>query len=193
MRDQAAARVQQIGRRVKERRESSGLSLDHLSRLSGVSKAMLSQVERARANPTVVVLLKIAAGLGCSVDELLGPGGGTTPIEVIRAGDDRSVYRQSKECTIRTLSPLGAEKNLEFYEVILAGNSVLRSQPHFRRTEEYITVAGGKVRVVSAGNSVLLKKGDSAHYRADVPHAIENMTRATARLFLVVKYETGKG
>lgn len=188
MKDHAAHRVQMIGRRVKERREAAGLSLDQLSRLSGVSKAMLSQVERSRANPTVVVLLKITHGLGCSLDDLVGPGAGGPSIDVVRLGDSHAIYRSSKECTIRTLSPLGAEKNVEFYEVILAGRAALRSQPHFQRTEEYLAVSAGKVRVVSGEASVLLKKGDSAHYRADVAHAIENVSASVARVYLVVKY-----
>ncbi|MCC6368468.1 MAG: helix-turn-helix transcriptional regulator [Bryobacterales bacterium] len=191
MKDTAAQRIQQIGKRVKEQREAAGLSLDQLSRLSGVSKAMLSQVERSRANPTVVVLLKIASGLGCPLDALLGPGTGGTPIDVVRCDDTRAIYTQSHECTIRTLSPLGTGKNLEFYEILLAGNAALRSQPHFRRTEEYLTVTRGKVRVVSEENTALLRKGDSAHYRADVPHAIENAGAAEARVYLVVKYGMG--
>src|SRR5215467_14329516 len=71
MKDDPSREVAQIGKRVKLRREAAGLTLDQLSRLSGVSKAMLSQVERSRANPTVVVLLKIAGGLGCTLDDIV--------------------------------------------------------------------------------------------------------------------------
>ena len=111
MKNDPSREVAQIGRRVKVRREAAGLTLDQLSRMSGVSKAMLSQVERSKANPTVVVLLKIAAGLGCSLDDIVGAAGGAPHIHVVRADDDHAVYVRGHECTIRTLSPLSAERS----------------------------------------------------------------------------------
>jgi len=190
--DQAARSVAEIGRRVKRLREAANLSLDQLSRMSGVSKAMLSQVERSRANPTVVVLLKIAGGLGCSPDELLGPTEAPPSITVLRHDDPRALFRRSADCVIRTLSPLGAEKNIEFYLLELAARGALRSEPHFERTEEFLAVAAGRIRVVSGDQSVVLRRGDSAHYRADVRHAIENMSARPARAYLVVKYDVAR-
>jgi len=189
MKDDPSREVAQIGKRVKLRREAAGLTLDQLSRMSGVSKAMLSQVERSRANPTVVVLLKIAAGLGCTLDDIVGPAGGTPHIHVVRADDDHSVYVRSSDCTIRTLSPLSAERSVEFYELTLAPKGMLRSEPHFHRTEEFLTVVSGKVKVVSSDQVVTLRRGDSAHYRADVKHSIENVSASPARLYLVVKFD----
>lgn len=189
MKNEEGRGVAQIGRRVKQRREAAGLSLDQLSRVSGVSKAMLSQVERSRANPTVMVLLKIAAGLGCTLDEIVGTAAGGVHIQVVRGDDDAAVFVRSSECTIRTLSPLSAERSVEFYELTLAAKGGLRSEPHFQRTEEFLTVVSGKVKVTSGDQVVTLRRGDSAHYKADVKHAIENVSSGPARLYLVVKYE----
>jgi transcriptional regulator with XRE-family HTH domain len=189
MKTDASREVAQIGRRVKVRREAAGLTLDQLSRMSGVSKAMLSQVERSKANPTVVVLLKIAAGLGCSLDDIVGAAGGAPHIHVVRADDDHAVYVRGHECTIRTLSPLSAERSVEFYELTLAPKGALRSEPHFHHTEEFLTVVSGKVKVISSEQAVTLRRGDSAHYRADVKHSIENVSASPARLYLVVKFD----
>ena len=64
----------------------------------------------------------------------------------------------------------------------------MRSAPHFEGTREFLTVQKGRVRVESAGDAEELNPGDSASYRADVPHAIINSGRGDATVFLIVIY-----
>ncbi len=97
-------------------------------------------------------------------------------------------YRSDKNCRVRTLSPLNLEKDVELYEVQLQPGGALRSAPHFEGTREFLTVQKGRVRVESAGDAELLLPGDSASYRADVPHAIVNAGRSEAVIFLVDIY-----
>ncbi|HEU0008925.1 MAG TPA: cupin domain-containing protein [Verrucomicrobiae bacterium] len=89
---------------------------------------------------------------------------------------------------MRTLSPLNLEKDVEMYEVQLQPGGALGSAPHFEWTREFLTVQKGRVRVESAGDSEVLQPGDSASYRADVPHAIVNTGRNEAVIFLVDIY-----
>lgn len=179
-------------RRVKELRTQRGWSLERLSAACGVSRSMLSQIERNQANPTLAVTLKIAEAFGLSLGELVGEAGTRKAgIEVIRADNPTHHYRSDKDCRIRTLSPLHLEKDVEFYEVELATDGALRSAPHFEGTREFLTVERGKVRVRSGDDAAELGRGDSANYRADVPHAIENSGRGEALVFLVVIYRPG--
>lgn len=180
----------QVGSRVHACRKRAGLSLQALARASGVSKAMLSQVEQNKANPTVVVMYKIAQGLGMDLGELMGFDRPRRRFEVIRADDSSQVFVSSKRVTVRTLSPLSMEKDVEFYEVVLGPGGMLDSAAHFQNTEEYLTIAQGHVVLNSAGEEVILRKGDSAHYSADVPHRIANRGRSAARVYLVVKYRS---
>jgi mannose-6-phosphate isomerase-like protein (cupin superfamily) len=73
-------------------------------------------------------------------------------------------------------------------EVTLRPGASLASTPHFEGARELLTVERGAVRVTSDGESVDLHQGDSAHYPADVPHAIKNTSDTDAVLFLVVTY-----
>ena len=84
---------------------------------------------------------------------------------------------------IRTLSPLERGKDIEIYEVKLGVAGVLRSAANFERTQEFLQVETGTVRIESGGDGEVLGKGDSASYRADVPHAI-----SAATVMLVVVY-----
>ena len=177
-----------LGHRVKQLRSDRGWSLEALASASGVSRSMLSQIEREQANPTLAVTLRIAQAFGMTLGELLQAPGASSSVSVIRADDRAYHYRSDKNCRVRTLSPLNLEKDVELYEVQLQPGGALRSAPHFEGTREFLTVQKGRVRVESAGDAELLQPGDSASYRADVPHAIVNTGRSESVIFLVDIY-----
>ena len=132
--------------------------------------------------------LRIARAFGLELGELLQTPGAACKVSVIRSNDRTYHYRSDKDIRIRTLSPLHLEKDVEFYEVQLQPGGTLRSAPHFEGTREFITVAKGRVRVESGGDTEELEPGDSASYRADVPHAMVNVGRSEAVVFLVDIY-----
>jgi transcriptional regulator with XRE-family HTH domain len=184
----ADAITQHLGGRVKQLRAARGWSLEALAKASGVSRSMLSQIERQQANPTLGVALRIARAFGVELGELVQVPGVASKVAVIRAGDRAYQYRSDKDCSLRTLSPLNLEKDVEIYEVRLQPGGALRSTAHFQGTREFLTVTKGQVRVESAGDGDDLSAGDSASYRADVPHAILNQGRTEAVAYLVVVY-----
>ena len=175
-------------RRVRELRKKRGWTLEELAAASGVSRSMLSEIERERANPTLAVAFRIARAFGTSLAELVEAPEATPKVEVIRADDRTFHYRSDASCRIRTLSPLHLEKSVEYYQIVLRPGGALRSAPHFEGARELLTVQQGAVRVTSAGESDNLARGDSAHYPADVPHAIENVGKEEAVIYLVVTY-----
>ena len=176
-------------RRVRDLRSERGWSLDVLSRACGVSRSMLSAIERERANPTLGVAVRIARAFDMTLGELIESQPARESIAVIRAEDPASVYRDRDGVRIRTLSPLNLEKDVEFYELVLQSSAEMRSAPHFERTREFLTVEKGKVKVESGETQVMLSRGDSASYRADVSHCISNMGKGEAVAFLVVIYK----
>lgn len=180
--------AQHLGDRVRQLRSERGWSLQVLASASGVSRSMLSQIERDEANPTLAVTLRIAQAFGMTLGDLVQVADASSAITVIRADDRAYHFRSDKHCRIRTLSPLNLEKDVEFYEVQLQPGGALRSAPHYQGTREFLTVEKGQVRVESARDSELLGPGDSVSYRADVPHSIVNTGPQEAILFLVDIY-----
>jgi transcriptional regulator with XRE-family HTH domain len=177
-----------LGDRVKRLRSERGWSLEALANASGVSRSMLSEIEREKANPTLAVTLRIARAFSLTLGELLQTPNAASSVTVIRANDHAYHYRSDAHCQIRTLSPLNLEKDVEFYQVALKPGGALRSAPHFEGTREFLTVQKGQIRVESANDSEILHPGDSANYRADVPHAIVNSGKGDALIFLVDIY-----
>ena len=179
---------QHLGRKVRQLRHDKGWSLEALSQVSGVSRSMLSQIERQQANPTLVVTLRIARAFGVELSDLVPHPDASSLIEVVRTTDRAYHYRSDMDCRIRTLSPLHLEKDVEFYEVRLPRSGALRSSAHFQGTREFLTVQKGRVRVQSGRDAEDLGAGDSASYRADVDHALINLGRSEALLLLVDIY-----
>ena len=139
-----------------------------------------------RGNAVVVTesgVDRIAHAFEIELGELINIPNASNSLNVIRANDRTFHYRSDKNCKIRTLSPLNLEKDVEFYEVQLKRGGSLKSQAHFEGTREFLTVEQGLVRVESGEESDVLDHGDSANYRADIPHTIANTGRSTATLF----------
>ncbi len=175
--------------RVRDLRRKKGWTLEQLSAACGVSRSMLSQIERNRTNPTLAVAFRIGQAFGLPLGDLVDLPGASSGVDVIRADDRTFHFRSDKDCRIRTLSPLHLEKEVEIYEVTLRPGGSLRSAAHFTGTREFVTVADGAARVTSGPDTVELRRGDSAHYRADLPHAITNAARGETIVFLVDIYQ----
>ena len=123
--------------RVTALRKKNKLTLDQLAAASGVSRSMLSQIERGQANPTLTVTFRIAQAFGMSIGELVDQAWQSSTIEVVHGEDKSNFFRHDKECQIRTLSPLHMEKNIEFYELRIASGASLTAPPTMRAPKNY--------------------------------------------------------
>ncbi|PMR69118.1 DNA-binding protein [Halomonas heilongjiangensis] len=178
-----------LSSRVTELRKKRNLTLEQLAAASGVSRSMLSQIERGRANPTLAVTLRIAQAFGLNIGDLVDQPWTASRIEIVRSDDANQMFRDDQECRIRTLSPLHLEKSVEFYELRIAPGARLHSAPHFEGTRELLTITRGCARVQAGDNRCALSPGDSAHYHADQEHTIENISDEELVGFLVVTYQ----
>ena len=186
--DEGGFESSELGKRVAELRQKHKLTLEQVATMSGVSRSMLSQIERGSANPTLAVTFRIARAFGISVGELVDSDWESPNVEVIRGEDPKTIFRDDNDARVRTLSPLHTEKNIEFYEVRLGAGAALESEAHFDGTQEILTVVTGSIEIDSGEMTRELVDGDSAYYRADVVHTIRNVGDDDALCFLVVTY-----
>ena len=178
-----------VGVNVHKERRRQQLSLDALAAGSGVSKAMLSQIESGKVNPTVATMWKIAHALGVDFELLLkGEGGKIKKFEVNRADSITSFTTDQSGTVFKVLSPISMAEELEFYQVTLEPGSIHRSQPHTDGTEEFVTVLSGDVRVAAGRNSAELHQGDFIHYQSDIEHSIENISGTKAEVYMIVRF-----
>ena len=184
MTDETDAILSLLPARLKDARRAQGLSLDAVAKLSGVSRSMVSQIERGESSPTIATLWNLTRALQVDFAGLLEDGPASS-IEVLRAAEVPSIENRGAGCTIRILSPPEDAGRHEVYELRFGEGGVLDSQPHRRGAREQLTVIEGKLIVTSNEASQKIGQGDTARYAADVPHRIE-ATRPS-RAFLVVQ------
>lgn len=184
MTDETDAILSRLPARLKEARQTLGLSLDAVASLSGVSRSMVSQIERGESSPTIATLWNLTRALQVDFAGLLEDTS-LNGIEVLRAADVPNIDNRAAGCTIRILSPPEEAGRHEVYEVRFVENGILDSQPHARGAREHLTVIEGKLIITSGDSEQTIKQGDTARYAADVPHSIR--AQRPSRAFLVVQ------
>ncbi len=184
----AAAEPPRVGVALAALREQQALSLDELSRRAGVSKSMLSQIERAQANPTVAVVWRLANALGVPLTELLEAAPRPAPprISTVAAHDTPTLRGRDPGCELRILGPLALAGRFEWYELTLQPGAALVSDAHEPGTHEHVSVLTGRLELQAGEARALLAEGETARYAADGPHALRNPGSAPARAMLVV-------
>ncbi len=151
----------EVGATLQKLRQSRGLTLDDLSRAAGVSKSMLSQIERDQANPTIAVAWRLANALGIGIGELLSAE--KRPVDTVRvleAHELPTLPGDHAGYTLRILGPMELAGKFEWYELTLVPGGELASNPH--------------------------DPGATARYQADCPHAIRNVSKSDAKALMVV-------
>ena len=176
--------LSRLSARLKEARQRQGLSLDAVARLSGVSRSMVSQIERGESSPTVATLWNLTRALQVDFAGLLDPAD-SPGIEVVTARQAPRIAGHGKGCQIIILSPPDQAGRLEVYDIALADGGALDSDPHGAGTREQLTVLSGRVTLCAGDEERSLGPDDTAHYRADQPHRIA-AAEGPARVFLVV-------
>ena len=185
MTDGSDTMLAQLPARLREARRAQGLSLDAVAKLSGVSRSMVSQIERGESSPTISTLWNLTRALQVDFAGLLDVAAAQTRIETLRADSVPTIDNLGKNVRIRILSPPEEAGKHEVYELLFALDGVLDSQPHTRGAKEHVTVIEGVVDVISGEATTRLAAGDTARYGADVPHRITAI--GAARAFLVVQ------
>jgi transcriptional regulator with XRE-family HTH domain len=177
----------EVGATLQRMRQARSLTLDDLSRAAGVSKSMLSQIERDQANPTIAVAWRLANALGVSIAELLAAQ--AQPAEAIRvleAHELPTLPGDHAGYLLRILGPMELAGKFEWYELTLSPNGVLASNPHDPGVTEHLTLLQGALELEVDGEKKKLKSGTTARYPADRNHAIRNLGKSEAKALLVV-------
>lgn len=179
----------EIGPIVQKFRKQRELTLGQLAEISGVSKSMLSQIERGQANPTFAVLWSLTRALGIDFNDLIE--GGLEPednekITIVTDANTPEIKNADGDCTLRILSPPQMTGELEWYHLEIAPGGALISGAHAPGTAEHVTMISGGFEITSGDTVRSLKIGETARYAADVPHKIANVGKRSAKGLLVV-------
>lgn len=181
-----------VGSNLRRLRMRRGLSLEKLAARSGVSRAMLGQIELGQSAPTINVLWKIARALDVTFATLIQAreAGGTMVLKKTQA---KVLSSQGGHFSSRALFPFDGPRRAEFYELRLSAGATEEAEPHAAGTVENLVVVEGQLEIVieppgSHAETHKLDAGDAIVFEADVPHAYVNVGGTDCLMYLVMTY-----
>lgn len=180
-----------IAERVRELRTARGLSLDALARRSGVSRSMISLIERGESNATAVVLDKLATGLGLSIAALF-EFDATTALEArspLSRRAEQTEWRDPESGYVRrNVSPASRSHPMQLVEVRFPAGARVAFETADRalRIDQQIWMLEGTMDVALGTEVHRLHEGDCLAMRLDAPTRFHNPTRRAARYLVVI-------
>ncbi len=181
-----------VGSNLRRLRMKRGLSLERLARASGVSRAMLGQIELGQSTPTINVLWKIARALAVPFSALITnrTAGRTTVMAAARA---KVLTSHDGAFSSRALFPFDEPRTVEFYELRLAPLAIEQADAHPPGTIENLVVTSGSLEMVVGAEHHALGTGDAILFEADVPHQYRNVGTTELVMYLVMTYAEKTG
>ncbi|MEJ7727829.1 MAG: XRE family transcriptional regulator [Polyangiaceae bacterium] len=176
-----------VAENLRRFRAERSLSLERLSKMSGVSRAMLNQVELGQSTPTINVLWKISRALGVPFSALITHGASPAST-VLLATRSRVMRSHDGGFSSRALFPADRPRSVEFYELRLTPGALENADPHAPGTSENLVVAEGAVEITIGKETRALGTGDAIVFEADVPHSYKNPGKREAIMYLVMTY-----
>lgn len=164
-------------------------SLDQAAAQTGVSKAMLGQIERGESSPTVATLWKIASGFHESLSTFLEPAPATSDCApVFRHADALRRQPANEGMLVAPLFPYEPRFGFEVFELTLLPGYERRSEPHEAGVTEHVLVVRGAMEVLLAGRWVALGESDAVRFAADCPHGYRNPGEAPVVFHNLIHY-----
>ena len=171
-----------IGAALRRERTAAGLSVSELARLSGVSKATVSQLESGGGNPSVETLWALGDALGVPFARLVDEV--AEPITLIRAADAPRIRSASSSYVAALLSASPPHARRDVYFVQADPSSPKISTPHARGTVEHVILVSGAALVGPASSPLALSPGDYLSYPGDAPHIFDAQNEGTTAVLI---------
>jgi transcriptional regulator with XRE-family HTH domain len=176
-----------IGRRVAERRAALKLPLEEIAARTGVSRAMISRIERGEVHASAVVLDKLCAGLGISLSALFARDRATPMLR--RA--DQPVWQDPESGYIRReVAPAGTGSPVRIVEVDFPAGAEVAFEPSPNRViDQHIWVLEGEITIATDGSVHALAAGDCLHMRVGEGNSFRNLSGRPARYAVILTLE----
>lgn len=174
-----------IASTLKTMRKERGWSLDKAAQETGVSKAMLGQIERAESSPTISTLWKIASGFKVPfslfiADDETDKGTGQT----------KTIHPSDNKIKVLPIFPFDEKLKCEMFLIELLPSCEHLSPPHQPNTIEHVLVAEGSMEVFSDSHWKLLAKGQGLRFNACQPHGYRNFSEQSSSIYNIIHYNS---
>ena len=179
--------MDQMGKRIKKKRESLNLLIKDLSMKIGVTSSLISQIEKGKAFPSIVTLKKVADALQTSVGELIGENENSIKHPLVEVNNRRLAKENSNGTRSYLLSNHFPGKQIEPYIIKFNKNSDSKKimTSNFPG-QEFCFVLKGHFEVIMNGENYLLNEGEGFYFDSNRSHLFKNLTNEEAELVLII-------
>ena len=177
-----------IAANLKSLREERGLTLGQLSKIAGISKAMLSEIERGNGNPTINTIWKLANGLNVPYTKLMDQVERETT--VVRRGEPAPQTGETEHYRVYCYFPGSPVRNFELFYVELDPHWSNVSIGHSKRAQEYLYVIRGRLDLRTEAGTYTLGEGDAMGFDSSLDHTYVNEQDGPLAFLVINFYPT---
>ncbi|NPV51745.1 MAG: cupin domain-containing protein [Candidatus Methanofastidiosum sp.] len=174
-----------LGERIKNRRESLNIQINNLANSIGVTPSLISQIERAKAFPSIITLKKIADSLQTTVGALVGENETYSLNPLVEFSDKKVVQTNEQGATLYLLSNHDQQKLMEPYLFIFPCESSSENLTNFLPGQSFYYVLDGRLSIKMDFQDYHLKRGDSFYFNSGHKHTITNIGKTVAMLLWI--------
>ncbi|MGY5452388.1 helix-turn-helix domain-containing protein [Agarivorans sp. MS3-6] len=168
---------QYLAQMLKTKRQQKQWSLTKAAQETGVSKAMLGQIERGESSPTIATLWKIAGGFNTSLSYFIEPSLSDSQHSEVRSAEQLRQQPASDSMLVATLFPFDPHYGFEMFELTLLPGYERLSEAHEPGVSEHIVVISGEMEVLIKGQWIPLSKGQAIRFAGDQEHGYRNLSQ----------------
>lgn len=182
------ALYQHIAATLKTLRQERGWSLDKTAQETGVSKAMLGQIERGESSPTIATLWKIASGFHTPFSSFITEINTDFKQPVYRMGSTQHLHPSDEKIRIMPLFPYDNQLKVEIFIIELLPGCEHLSPPHKHGVIEHVIAVEGSIDVFINGTWHELTKGAGLRFNANQIHGYRNTSAINACIHDIIHY-----
>jgi len=174
-----------FGRNVYRERIAQKLTQEDLASVAGISRTMLSKIERAEVTPSLTIAVNIANSLGCTIATMLDDTSVGSIISYVPKGNRTKVKCPITDEKKEVLSPF-LENGIQIHFATLhPGKTSGKLPPHAKGTKEYLILHQGEIKLVLPDVTTTIYAGDCIVYRGDVEHEVVNCGDVDALVYII--------
>lgn len=177
-----------IATTLKTLRQQKGWSLDKAALATGVSKAMLGQIEREESSPTIATLWKIATGFETSFSSFIEEINTASSKTIYRTGQVQTIHPEDTKIRVLPLFPIDPQLNFELFIIELLPGCEHLSPPHKDGVIEHVVVIDGSMDILVDGVWRALSNGEGIRFNANQPHGYRNLTSKAITFHDIIHY-----
>jgi transcriptional regulator with XRE-family HTH domain len=178
--------MKRLGERIKKRRESLHLQLNEVAKTAGISASALSQIENAKAFPSILTLKSISDALNSTVGEMIGESEGLNRNPLMTYSGKRFVGSNDSGAELYLLSHHEMGKQMDTFLILLPPGSDSAGFFKEHAGQEFCHVLVGEIGFKLEAESYLLNTGDSLYYNSLRHHHATNIGKSSAGILWVV-------